>query len=462
MLCHQTIVYSLGVQAGATLPGGADEIVAALAASGAAFEVVPDICALAARGDPALRRWAGAADLRIAGLPHRAVKWLFRAAGQTLPKTAQVLDPRKATPDEIARGLLAGCDEGGQAQGHGHGQSVDHDASAIVPAEAMTVVLYEGPGARAMTPQRRAELISATVAAGYRVLRPAPWVSLPADTSAVAIVGEFEGGHIPPDLTGDGVVCINAAGMCPCGTLGAVDEARAAMGLPKPGTWMPWFPVIDYDRCSDCKQCANFCLFGVFSTDGGVRVSNPAACKTNCPACARMCPNGAIIFPHYPTGPINGQEATGQPSSGDAAGSLKEALQGDVYQVLRSRQGGAGSLAAAKAAISAGKAGLAGLAGLAKVAEQLEIPPHVLMSLSVSGAPAAAGCNCECGADASCDADRQPADEPPADCQCDCGCDCGGETEGDNCDCDCSCDDAPTGSGRCRCQSDGGQQDPGL
>jgi Pyruvate/2-oxoacid:ferredoxin oxidoreductase delta subunit len=302
-------------------------------------------------------------------------------------------------------------------------------------------------------------------------------------------VGEFEGGNISPDLAGPwgkaqagghGAVCIDACGTCACGAVGAVDEARAAMGLPKPGAWVPWFPVIDYDRCAGCKQCANFCLFGVFSTDGGVRVATPAACKTNCPACARMCPHAAIIFPHYPTGPINGQEATEQPGGGDAAVSLKEALRGDVYQVLRSRQGGAASLAAAKAVLGAGsglgpprgaprlgalraragKHGPANLANLVKVAEQLEIPPQVLMSLGVSGASAGAGCNCECGADAACDVDHRPADEPSADCQCDCDCDCSGQAEGDNCDCD--CDESPTGSERCCCQSDGGQQDTAL
>ena len=446
---YQTIVYSPGVRAGDAPPDGAEEIIAALAASDAAFEVVPDICQLAAEGDPAMRRWSAATDLRIAGLPRRAVKWLFHAAGQTLPETAEVLDPKKAAPDEIARGLLAGRDEG-------KCPAPADSAHAAKPAKAMTVVLYEGPGTRAMTPQRRAELILAAVAAGYRVVRPAPdGLHPPAETLARAIVGEFEGGKIPPDLAGDGAVCIDASGLCGCGTIDAVDEIAAAMGLPKPGEWMPWFPVIDYDRCADCKQCANFCLFGVFSTDdGGVRVSNPASCKTNCPACARMCPHAAIIFPHYPTGPINGQEATEQPGGGDAATSLKEALQGDVYQVLRSRQGGAVSFAAAKAAIGAGNHGPAGLVGLArleKVAEQLEIPPQVLMSLSVSAAPAGAACNCECDADAAGDIDRRPAD---------CQCDCSGKAEGDNCDC--GCDETPTGSGRCCCQGDGGQQDTAL
>ena len=72
--------------------------------------------------------------------------------------------------------------------------------------------------------------------------------------------------------------------------------------------WVPWFPVVDYDRCVNCKQCMNFCLFGVYglTESGHVEVCKPSGCKTNCPACARMCPQQAIIFPKYPDSPING------------------------------------------------------------------------------------------------------------------------------------------------------------
>ncbi len=54
---------------------------------------------------------------------------------------------------------------------------------------------------------------------------------------------------------------------------GDIDEiigALTASGTPgdvshtgQKGDWIPWFPVIDYDRCTNCKQCLNFCLFGV-------------------------------------------------------------------------------------------------------------------------------------------------------------------------------------------------------
>lgn len=59
-----------------------------------------------------------------------------------------------------------------------------------------------------------------------------------------------------------------------------------------------WFPVVEKKLCSDCGQCASFCLFGVYNyADRHLKVKNPLNCKNNCPACARACPKTAIIFP---------------------------------------------------------------------------------------------------------------------------------------------------------------------
>ena len=122
----------------------------------------------------------------------------------------------------------------------------------------------------------------------------------------------------------------------------AASEPRALPG--KEGDWVPWFPVIDHDRCKNCKQCLNFCLFGTYglSAEGQVEVQNPAGCKTNCPACARICPAQAIIFPKYADAPINGAEVAESAEAADKpAPDLRAMLkQGDVYDRIRRREPG--------------------------------------------------------------------------------------------------------------------------
>ncbi|HID78406.1 MAG TPA: hypothetical protein EYP56_20745 [Planctomycetaceae bacterium] len=62
-----------------------------------------------------------------------------------------------------------------------------------------------------------------------------------------------------------------------------------------------WYPVIDYGRCNHCLECLNFCLFGVFSLQENrqLSVEEPDACRPGCPACSRICPQGAIMFPQH-------------------------------------------------------------------------------------------------------------------------------------------------------------------
>lgn len=105
--------------------------------------------------------------------------------------------------------------------------------------------------------------------------------------------------------------------------------------------WQPWFPVIDYDRCKHCGQCASFCLFGVYDTDehGVVHVSRPSNCKNNCPACARICPEAAIMFPKIDESPINGDEITDEESLRERIQvNIDHLLGDDIYAALAERR----------------------------------------------------------------------------------------------------------------------------
>ena len=69
-----------------------------------------------------------------------------------------------------------------------------------------------------------------------------------------------------------------------------------------------WYPVIDYSRCTNCMECIDFCLFGVYGVDkvDEILVEQPDNCRKGCPACSRVCPENAIMFPQHKTPAIAG------------------------------------------------------------------------------------------------------------------------------------------------------------
>jgi NAD-dependent dihydropyrimidine dehydrogenase PreA subunit len=94
-----------------------------------------------------------------------------------------------------------------------------------------------------------------------------------------------------------------------------------------------WYPVIDYSRCTNCMECIDFCLFGVYGVDklDRILVENQDNCKRGCPACSRVCPEQAIIFPDYKTPAIAGAQV------GSISGlkiDLTKLFGGDVKDAL--------------------------------------------------------------------------------------------------------------------------------
>ena len=71
-----------------------------------------------------------------------------------------------------------------------------------------------------------------------------------------------------------------------------------------------WYPVIDYTRCTNCMECLDFCLFGVYGVDKQetILIEQPDNCRKGCPACSRVCPENAIIFPQHKTPAIAGSD----------------------------------------------------------------------------------------------------------------------------------------------------------
>lgn len=213
------------------------------------------------------------------------------------------------------------------------------------------VILYEGLGAEPWESGCRLSVTAALLDQGYSVLRIAAESGRPAPTTAeghpVVVLGRFAG---PPPEVVDGsgrsrIATRDTDGLAPDEIVSLVADARHELGADlnrpgQPGAWKPWFPVIDYDRCTNCMQCLSFCLFDVYGIDEEkrIQVQNNDNCKTNCPACSRVCPEVAIMFPKYTSGPINGEEVRSEDVARESMKiDISSLLGGDIYSSLRNR-----------------------------------------------------------------------------------------------------------------------------
>ena len=250
-------------------------------------------------------------------------------------------------------------------------------------AARFRVAVFEGVGSRPLNPAARAELVLALLSKGHAVtaVRPGGAVS-PSAAGTLVVLGRFD--QPPPDrVEGDVTVFFrDIDGLDAAAVLGVIDAVRGEVGLPTPGKWKPWFPVIDYDRCTNCMQCLSFCLFDVYgvSADKKIQVQNQDKCKTDCPACSRVCPEVAILFPKYRHGPINGDVVNADDLRRESMKvDISALLGGDIYLALRDRS------AKAKSRFSkerdADKALEERRKCLVQLGKDLEIPAEVFASL---------------------------------------------------------------------------------
>jgi Pyruvate/2-oxoacid:ferredoxin oxidoreductase delta subunit len=218
----------------------------------------------------------------------------------------------------------------------------------IAAPPSLRVVLYEGAGAAPVPAGPRFELLRTLLEKGYAVTavrdggRGGKPVSA-SDAGTLLVLGVFTDGA-PPQLGGDDaavrVVFRDVGGMDLAAIVEHVESVRGESSARKPGGWKPWFPVIDYGRCTNCMQCLSFCLFDVYgaSPEGKIQVQKENNCKTDCPACSRVCPEVAILFPKYRFGPINGDVISQDDLRRESMKvDISALLGGDIYQALRDR-----------------------------------------------------------------------------------------------------------------------------
>ena len=242
----------------------------------------------------------------------------------------------------------------------------------------LRVVLYEGPGSTPLADQDRYQVLSSLLDNGFEVTRPIAGQEVaPPDDAPVLVLGLLDG---EPHVTADHEV--HFRNLAQVNALDAAREVREATGARTLDAWKPWFPVIDFDRCTNCMQCLTFCLFDVYGVDAEqkITVQNQDNCKTDCPACSRVCPEVAILFPKYGKGPINGDVVREQDIQREAMKvDISTLLGGDLYGSLRTRQREARKRFSTERDES--KALLERKRCLGKLKKELDIPDEVLMTL---------------------------------------------------------------------------------
>lgn len=76
-------------------------------------------------------------------------------------------------------------------------------------------------------------------------------------------------------------------------------DKETFMGVPRKE--IPWWPIIDYNKCNFCMECDKFCKHNVYTKIDDEKkkliVESQYNCVVFCRACAKTCAPDALIFP---------------------------------------------------------------------------------------------------------------------------------------------------------------------
>ena len=168
-------------------------------------------------------------------------------------------------------------------------------------------------------------------------------------------------------------------GVEPAAVAAIVEGVHGEAGTGKPGAWKPWFPVIDYGRCTNCMQCLTFCLFDVYgvTADRKIKVQNRQL-QDGLPGVLARLSGGRDPVSQVQDGPINGDEVREEDIQREAMKvDISALLGGDIYEALRTERD-------AKSAVLEGARRQARLKERQRCltsSAEIDIPPEVLASL---------------------------------------------------------------------------------
>lgn len=205
-------------------------------------------------------------------------------------------------------------------------------------------VVIDQRGDGALQGERKVDILRTLLQSGVPVTLNGEGATAPLDECDLLVLQDGPAQEDRDTVASQGDMAVRFRGIRDFDTaqvVALVESERRQEQDGAPGKdWKPWFPVIDYDRCTNCMQCLSFCLFGVYDVDDEkqIDVANPQKCKTNCPACSRVCPEVAILFPKYKNGPINGDVVQAEDLQREKMKTdISSLLGGDIYSMLRQR-----------------------------------------------------------------------------------------------------------------------------
>ncbi len=249
----------------------------------------------------------------------------------------------------------------------------------------LQIIIYDDAASRSWPDALRFDVCKALLDRGYGVTCTCELA--PPDNDPRLILGLFHNSNLPSQGAAAGRASIfkDVSNFDAQGIVQLVEQvAERVHGTPTASERTSWFPVIDYDRCTHCMDCLSFCLFGVYaiSSKKEIAVRHPEKCKPDCPACSRVCPEAAIIFPKYSAAPINGAEVDGVAPEKIKV-DVSALLGGDLYRALRDRSQRVGSRFSGDR--DEQLAHKERQRYLSQLKDQLDIPDHVLDALPPKG-----------------------------------------------------------------------------
>lgn len=324
------------------------------------FEGISDLCDLAARDKEKFNEIIREDTQLIACFP-RAIKGLCHAAGDTEAEKIQLHNMRGESPEDIVANITKESSERSQPLSN--------------------IILYEGRGSDPLDIELKKELLNELFKAGHHVSCIRYELELIDPSAPIVILAALSKAENPETFSlANQVHCLNLNQLSIEYCITQVEQLLKQENQDP--FWKPWFPVIDRDRCTDCMQCLTFCLFDVYGTNpkGELSVEKPMNCKTDCPACSRVCPEAAIMFPKYRGGPINGDEVKAEDMEREKVKiDISSLLGGDIHTTLRARSEKAKSRFSKERDES--KALRERKKCLDKLKKDLDIPDEVLSSL---------------------------------------------------------------------------------